>query len=93
LSNFQANLNPGETAATISGSFAAGRSNLTLTTPGAGNEGSVDVSVDLSAVGTNRPWLQFDWDANGSHDNDPLGRATFGIYQGETRHIYLRELY
>ncbi len=96
LTNYQRNLDAGETAASISGSFVAGRSNLQLTKPAGGDgvyDGSVDVTVDLSTTGTNHPHLQFDWDGDGNHDNDPLGRATFGIYKGNTRHIYLRELY
>ena len=38
-------------------------------------------------------WLQFDWDGDGSYDNLPRGRATFGIYQGNDRKIYMRERY
>ncbi len=91
LGNYQGNLNPGETTPTISGSFLAGRSNLSLSAPGAGNNGSVDVSIDLALTATS--WLRFDWDSDAAHDDDPVGRATFGIYQGSRRHIYLRELY
>ena len=63
--------------------------NLWLRAPGNGNDGSVDIGADLSAL----PWLRFDWDGNGANDNDPVGRATFGNFRGNPRHIYLRERY
>ena len=66
----------------LSGSF-----NLYLRAPGAGNDGSVDVSADLSAI----PWLRHDWTGGGPAD--PTGRATFGLYRGNDRQIYIRELY
>lgn len=71
-------------AATLSGDF-----NLYLKAPGSGNDGSVDISTDLAAMS----WLQYDWDGNGTPDNNPQGRATFGIYKGSPRHIYIRERY
>ncbi|MBI3545385.1 MAG: hypothetical protein HY081_02135 [Gammaproteobacteria bacterium] len=61
--------------------------NLYLKAPGVGNEGGVDVSADLSA----KTWLRFDW--NGTGLVDPTARATFGLYRGNPRSIYLRERY
>lgn len=62
--------------------------NLHLQAPGLGNEGSIDVSATLAAT----PWLRFDWDGVAG-DDDPVGRASFGIYRGSPRNIYLRERY
>ena len=106
LSNFQGNLSPGETCVQDTGNPgvsgqgcaaaalpadrytsppAAGNYNLNLRVPGAGNDGSVDISANLST----KPWLRFDW--HGTGDADPTGRATFGLYRGSPRHIYLRQ--
>jgi MSHA biogenesis protein MshQ len=71
--------------------FAAGLAGLSLSAPGAGNTGAVDLGVDLTALGL--PWLQFDWDGDGSYAEDPSGRATFGIYRGSDARIDLRERY
>lgn len=106
LSNFQGNLNAGETCVLDTGNPgvsgqgcaaagplanryasppASGSYNLNLQAPGAGNDGSVDISANLST----RPWLRFDW--NGTGEVDPSGRASFGLYRGSPRHIYLRQ--
>ena len=50
--------------------------------------GYADASMNLST----RAWLRYDWDDNGSED-DPTGRATFGLYRGSPRHIYQRQRY
>lgn len=65
-----------------------GSYNLYLRAPGAGNEGSVDVSANLTSM----TWLRYDWDGDTTPD-DPTGKATFGTYRGSPRHIYLRERY
>lgn len=65
-----------------------GTYNLYLKAPDAGNDGSVDVSASLGT----KTWLRYDWDGNGTED-DPTGKATFGIYKGSPRHIYLRQRY
>lgn len=65
-----------------------------LTAPAGGAQGSVDVTVDLSA----RPWLRGRWndasnpdgDANTMYDDDPAARATFGVYRD--RLIFRREV-
>jgi MSHA biogenesis protein MshQ len=67
---------------------SGGGYNLNLKAAGAANEGSVDVSADLST----KAWLRYDWDDNGSLD-DPTGRATFGLYRGSPTHIYQRQRY
>jgi len=108
LSNFSANLSVAETCVLDSGSpgdsgagcAAAGPAglryrepplggnfNLYLLAPGAGNDGSTDVTADVPA------WLEFDWDASVPGTQDPVGTATFGIYDGESKRIYTRELY
>ncbi len=90
----------GNTAMTIppAGSSAAslahtpllsGQAGLSFSAPGAGNTGSIDVSGSFNSL----PWLLFDWDHNGVHDNSPTAKATFGIYKGSSQQIYLRELY
>lgn len=82
LSNYQKNLNAGETTVSISGALSSGKSNLKLTKPGAGNSGSVDLTVNLATA--NLPWF----------GTNPTGRATFGVYGGNrTPLIYWREQY
>lgn len=69
--------------------LAAGDADLSFAAPGSGNTGYIDIAADFTAL----PWLLFDWDHNGSHDNSPSARATFGIYQGNGKQIYRREVY
>jgi MSHA biogenesis protein MshQ len=65
----------------------AGDFNLHLRAPGAGNDGSTTATVDVP------DWLEFDWDASVPGLEDPSGTAVFGIFRGEGRRIYIRELY
>jgi MSHA biogenesis protein MshQ len=112
FSNYQGNLNAGETCVQDTGSPglsgqgcaaagplapvneryltlpSGGGYNLYLKAPGSGNEGSVDITANLAT----KTWLRFDWDGIAG-DDDPTGRATYGLYRGSPRHIYLRERY
>ncbi|MDJ0624164.1 MAG: LamG domain-containing protein [Desulfocapsaceae bacterium] len=89
LANFQGNLELNETLASGGGPLADGLSNdLILSAPGDDNHGSVEVTLNLGAAGLG--WLQFDWDGDGSEDN-PMARATFGIFSGNQDLIYMRE--
>ena len=71
-------------------------------------DGSVDLMPRLSASVTGasclngaaipatdagKRWLQFDWAGSGSHDQNPSGRAAFGLNRSASEFIYLRELY
>lgn len=108
LGNFTANLSAGDSCVQDSGAPGdsgagcsapgpagqryrepplAGDFNLFLRAPNAGNDGSATVTADVP------PWLEFDWDASVPGDEDPAGIATFGIFDGEGRRIYTRELY
>jgi len=60
---------------------------IVINAPSPTASGSVDISLDTVN------WLDFDWDNDGNHDNNPVGTATFGIYRGNDSSIYLRELY
>jgi MSHA biogenesis protein MshQ len=61
--------------------------NLTLAAPGPGKNGSVQIDASVPA------WLQFDWDVATVGDENPFGHATFGLYPGHGKQIYLREVY
>ncbi|MDX1609971.1 MAG: DUF6701 domain-containing protein [Halofilum sp. (in: g-proteobacteria)] len=67
--------------------LAGGQAALTFAAPGSGNTGWVDTTLTLTA---NRPWLRHDWDEDGSHDDLPAGRVTFGIYAGNPNWIHFR---
>ena len=90
---------PGNTAMTIgSGTSSAtldnnplsvGSTNINFSAPGSGNTGYIDINSDFSIL----PWLLFDWDNDSNHDNSPSGKATFGIFKGNSKQIYFREVY
>ena len=82
----------GTSTASISNSpLALGKAGLSLSAPGANNTGFVDINSDIFI--SSFPWLSYDWDGDGSHDNSPSARATFGIYKGNSQQIYFREVY
>jgi len=66
--------------------LTAGVGKLTLSAPGAGKTGTVDVELDLSASGANLPWLQSLDDACGANTVcNPKARASFGVYSPESK--------
>lgn len=89
-------LNGGSTVgnyATIDGdqvNFAGGNAGHFFSAPNPGT-GSLQINVDL----TTRPWLRFDWNQDGNHNNDtalPPANIGFGQYRGHDRIIYWREV-
>ena len=64
---------------------------ITLPSPGAGVEGYIDIQTDLGL--SNDLWLRYDWDSDGSFNDDPGARATFGIYKGNPVNIYIQQTY
>ena len=64
---------------------------IELTPPGAGNTGDVVITPGLISIGY--PWLQFDWDGDSVHDNDPTATASFGIFSGTDKYIYKLQTY
>jgi hypothetical protein len=64
-------------------SLSAGNFNLNIKAPG--KTGALDITA---TVGN---WLQFDWHGTGA--TNPSARATFGIYKGNQKIIYFREVY
>jgi len=87
---------PGDTAMSVAAGTSSaslvnmppvqGRINVSLTPPGAGNTGFIDLRVGLGAMS----WLQFDWDGDGAYDDDPLARGTFGVFAGPESMIDMR---
>ena len=79
------------TASITHSPLVSGVAGLTLSAPGADNTGDVDITSTnfISSF----PWLAYDWDGDSSYDNSPTARATFGIYKGNSKQIYFREVY
>lgn len=75
----------GSTTAALSSPLLSGDAGLSLSAPGETHTGYVDITIDSPA------WLDFKWD--GVNDSNPASRATFGIYKGNSKFIYIRELY
>ncbi|MES2817729.1 MAG: DUF6701 domain-containing protein [Pseudomonadota bacterium] len=91
LDGFSGKLAAGETSPGRTGP-TAGFGLLSLTAPGAGNEGSVRGGfAGLPAPVLPPTWLEYDW--NGTGREAARGVATFGIYPGATPLIFRRELY
>ena len=70
---------------------SAGDIDLSFPSPGAGNDGYVDTWTDLNSAG--HLWLRYDWNVNGLFDDDPVARATFGIFEGDPVQIYIQQIY
>jgi hypothetical protein len=79
---------PEEPAATT-GNFLAGKTRtIKLAAPGAGNQGKIGVSYNAS------DWLRYDWNPDDDDDNEnPTATATFGLFRGNDRIIYQREVF
>ena len=59
--------------------------NLNFKAPGNGNIGSLDITADTE------DYLKYNWKGLGS--TNPTARVTFGIYKGNSKQIYFREVY
>src|SRR5690606_25923770 len=74
--------------------FNEGSGNLYFSAPGAqrpANSPTFPVFVNLDEI----PWLRFDWNQDGNHNNDtalPPANIGFGQYRGHDRIIYWREV-
>ena len=86
---------PGNTTMTVSSGssdiissdpviFADGRASLIFSPPGANNTGYIDIQSTLD-------YLLDDTDGDNSYDDNPTGRATFGVFEGPRTYIYIRE--
>lgn len=84
-----------------------GEIRLNRPTPTPAEKGSVNICVDLDVIGgsdaapdpicqvegpARMPWLMGRWSAPAVYDDDPMSRASFGIYRGGPV-IYMREVY
>lgn len=87
LGSYTNSLASGETAPTGSVTLSSGTGTLTLSAPGAGNQGSVLVTVNAPV------WLDYNWNAATAGDENPSARATFGLFRGRRPLIYWRETY
>lgn len=107
LGNYTGNLNSPETVPSIAvGAFSKGRNTLTMSAPGATNNGSVDIVLNLGTsttidscltwgttptpAGANLTHLRGRW-CGATHTKDPNARATFGARRGSEEVIHSRE--
>ncbi|MBU1255194.1 MAG: DUF6701 domain-containing protein [Pseudomonadales bacterium] len=86
LSDFTGNLSNTDTTASVIG-LVGGSGSIRLTAPGAGNDGSVKITVTVP------DYLRYDWQGLGNSFQEPEALAAFGIYKGAAPLIFRRELY
>jgi len=83
-------LSPSDTDASFTvanKSFASGLYQwLLFSAPGPSKVGSLDVEYQVP------PWLQYDWNSDENYNNNPSAKLTFGIFRGNDRIIYQREI-
>ena len=88
------NINPGTTSASGSGTFANGATqSIILSAPGTPNQGGVPVIYVIPSMS----WLLYDWNWDGvtakDFSDNPSATATFGLFRGNDRIIYQREVH
>lgn len=102
MNNYLQSLNACETHFSPAGNLTMSggviSSGLTLTAPGSGNTGSVDLTLNIgSSAGGNTCTSAVEGSATPAGMDwfgiNPTARATFGIYEGNSHFIYIRELY
>jgi MSHA biogenesis protein MshQ len=110
MANYTGNLSGSpacETAISGGGTLSAGRRTLQLAAPGSGNNGSVDLTVNLGAAASGNTCTTLGGapasatTANlphlqgnwtgGAYDQNPTARATFGVFRGAEEIIFVRE--
>lgn len=84
LSDYQLNLNAGESVLSSISPIQNGLGALLFSAPGAGNQGLMKVTVTVPA------WLHYDFNGDGSADM-PSAVATFGVAAGSDVLFYQRE--
>lgn len=107
MDRYRSKLSACETSVPATVTMKSGKGNITLPAPGAGNNGSVDLTIFLDAatpatttciggssvgtVGGTLKYLQGNW-RGAPFVDDPAVRATFGVFHSGPV-IYLREIY
>jgi MSHA biogenesis protein MshQ len=81
----------GNIDATVNGTFLDGAFNqapnvFIFSAPQNGATGSLEFEYEVPS------WMKYDWQNLGSHDDNPFGTLTFGVYRGNDRIISWREV-
>ena len=104
FTNYTGNLSASDTSLTSTGIISSGLGEITFSAPGTGNEGSVNLLLNSTSTSS---WLTYNWNIdcdNADGDDDittgidaglcgPYGTASFGLYRGDDRIIYQREVF
>ena len=80
---------PGPVTSQFESPAVAGSFNLFLRAPGENFTGDIGITLNTPTSA----WLQYDWDGDGTHNNDPTSVSSFGLYRGDDRIIYWREVF
>lgn len=99
LVNYTDNLAPGDTSVSGAGTLTGGEGFITFTAPGNGNDGKVNLLLNnfdswlLYNAGIDCDNADADNNINTGTDAGACGAASFGIYRGDDRIIYWREIF